>query len=377
MKRISCALILIVILCAVPAFAADWPMFRKDALHQANADELLQPPLREKWHFTTEGKIISSPSVYKNAVLIGSRDNYLYCINTDNGGLNWKFKTKGWVDSSAAASDDKIYVSSRDGNLYCLNFEDGKLLWKYTTGGTDFSSPLVADNKVFCASGFPNKFIYALDAETGKEIWKVETNQMVYSSAALYQDEIYIGSNDGHVYCLNKDTGAVVWKYQTKGGIYMASPTIDVNKLFFSAGDFDWSVYALNLDKGTEAWKYEIEDNQPTPNYVSTVAVSDKGIFIIAGYEQQYIYCLNGLNGKLQWKQALGPAARYGFSSSACVTEDIVYIASAKGILIGLEISTGVLKWQYGLSSGVLSSPTVADGKLFIATIDGKLYAFE
>ncbi len=360
-----------------PAYTGDWPMFRGNVLHNGNADELVQPPLKQKWQFNIPGKVISSPSVYKGKVLIGSRDNSLYCLDAENGELAWKFTSKGWIDSSPAISNDKVYVSSRDGNLYCLDFKDGKLLWKYATGGSDFSSPLAGDGKVFCASGFPNKFIYALDAQTGKQIWKAETKQMVYSSAALYKDGLYIGSNDGYVYCLNKDSGALVWKYQTRGGIFAASPAIDSGLLYIAAGDFDWTVYALDIDKGTLSWKHVIEDNQPTPDYVSTVAVSDNGIFIIAGYQQQYLYCLDSASGARKWKQALGPAARYGFSSSACVTQDIVYAASAKGVLKGFEITTGELKWQYGFGAGILSSPAVSNGKLFIATVDGQLYALE
>ncbi len=47
------AVIIIIIAASNMCIAADWPMFRKDALHQASADEILQPPLREKWHYST------------------------------------------------------------------------------------------------------------------------------------------------------------------------------------------------------------------------------------------------------------------------------------------------------------------------------------
>jgi len=376
MKKISFALVLVIMLYAGTAAAEDWPAFRKDAEHSGESAVLLQPPLKIKWEFTIPDKIISSPSVYRGKVYVGARDNALYCIDARKGSLCWKFKTGGWVDASAAVTDDAVYVSSRDGNLYCLSAEKGENIWTYHTGGTDCASPLVAGGKVFCASGFPNNYIYALDAVTGKELWRYETQQMVYSSPALFGDNIYIGSNDGYIYCLDKNSGALVWKYQTRGGIYLSSPSLRDYHLFIAAGDFDWAVYALKTDSGKEWWKYEFSDRQPTPNYVSNVAAGNGVIFVVAGYEKQFLYCLNTA-GALQWKAALGPAARFGFASSACVTKDIVYVSSANGILNAFEITTGALKWQYGLEAGVLSSPCVADGILYVATLKGTVYAFE
>jgi outer membrane protein assembly factor BamB len=363
--------------CIKPVYAADWQMFRADTLNSGTADEILQPPLTVKWQFKAESAIVSSPAVYKGKVIIGSRDNNLYCLNIEDGALAWNYKTSGWIDSSVCSVEDRIYFTSRDGKLYCLDFEDGKLLWTHQTGGTDFSSPAVDGGKVFCGAGFPNKYFYALESQSGKEIWKFETGQMVYSSPAVLEDNVFFGSNDGHVYCLNKDDGTLIWKYQTKGGIYTASPVIDGERLYIAAGDFDWTVYALDIKNGKEVWTHVIEDNLPTPNYVSTVSVSEKGIFLVAGYENQHIYCVNALNGALRWKQALGPASRHGFSSSPCVTEDIVYVSSAKGVLKAFDISTGVLQWEKNIDKGVLSSPAVSNGKLYIGTIGGTLYAFE
>jgi outer membrane protein assembly factor BamB len=375
--RIAASILAIIIAVSMPCFAGDWPSFRKDAGHSADSGTLLQPPLKLKWEYPVSGKIIASPSVSQGRVYVGARDNTLYCLDAKTGGLLWKFVTKGWVDSSAAVVDNAVYVASRDGNLYCLGAEHGEMLWKYVTGGTDSASPLVAEGKVFCASGFPNTFVYALDAKTGKELWRRETQQMVYSSPALLENNLYIGSNDGYVYCLDKESGNVVWKYQTQGGIYMASPALRDYRLYIAAGDFDWTVYALKPDSGNEWWKHEIADKKPTPNYVSSIAVGNGVIFVAAGYEQQFLYCLDAANGMLKWKGSLGPAARFGFSSSACVTEDIVYVAAANGILKAFEIMTGALKWQYSLGSGVLSSPCVAGNILYVATLKGTIYAFE
>ncbi|MFH1459664.1 MAG: PQQ-binding-like beta-propeller repeat protein [Candidatus Omnitrophota bacterium] len=369
--------LLILFLCSRQGFCADWPMFRKDSVHSGQSTELLQPPLSLKWKFEIKEKIISSPCVYQGKLFIGARDNNLYALDAKTGSLLWKYSSDGWIDSSPAAAGDKVYFCSRDGYLYCLNIASGDLVWKYKTGGNDLSSPLVEGQRLFCATGFPNKYIYCINSQTGAELWKFSTEQMVYSSAAVLENNIYIGANDGNLYCLNKKNGTEIWKYKTKGGIYCASPVISDEKVIIAAGDFDWDVQALNISSGRNIWTYKIEDNQPTPNYVSTTALAQGLVFITAGYQNQQLYCLNANKGTLKWKADLDPALRFGFSSSCVVTEDTVYAASGKGILRAFEISTGKLKWQYGLSSGVLSSPCVAHGILYVADLNGTLYALE
>lgn len=375
-KKIIITIALLVVF-SVGSQASDWANFRKDSLHSARSTELLQPPLSVKWTFNTGDKIISSASVVNGKVYFGSRDNNLYALDARSGNLLWKFTTEGWVDSSPAVVNDMVYFSSRDGNLYCLNAQTGQLLWKFTTGGTDCSSPVVSEDTVFCASGAPNKFIYALDAQTGTEIWRTDTDQMVYSSPALKGDRLYIGSNDGHIYCINKDTGQLSWKYHTRGGIYFSSPAIDDSRLYLAAGNFDWSVYALQPDSGQLLWQHIVEDRQPTPTYVSSPAIGEDAVFIVSGYANQYLYCLNSSNGTLKWKAELGPSIRFGFDSSPCVTEDIVYVVSAEGKLCAFEITTGRLVWSYDLVAKVLSSVTVANGVLYISTLDGNLIALE
>ena len=357
--------------------AEDRPSFRKGLNNSARSSEHLPPPLSLKWTFEGEDKFISSPTVKGGKVFVGSRDNHLYAVDAASGALAWRFKAGNWVDSTPAVEGQAVYFTARDGFLYCLNSADGSVLWKHASGATDMSSPAVSDGKVFAGTGFPNKFIYALNVQDGAKEWERETGQMVYSSPAVEGDQLFVGSNDGKVYCLDKDSGQEVWAFKTAGGIYMASPAVKDNRVFFAAGDFDWSVYALDRMTGALFWKHEIEDRQLTPTYVSSAAVGEETVLLVSGYAQQYLYCLKITDGSLKWKAALGSSTRYGFSSSPCLADDTAYVVSAKGMLKSFEISTGRLVWEYDLGSDVLSSVSVANGVLYAATLDGRLLAFE
>jgi len=376
MKKVSLGSLFLVLLLSTVASAGDWVNFRGDSLHSGNAQETLSPPLVKEWTFTAKDKILSSAAVLGETVFFGSRDNTLYALEATNGTEVWRYEAGNWIDSSPAVTDKTVYITTRDGNWYALNSNDGKLLWKFTTGGTDSSSATVSGNVVLAGTGFPNKRVYALDAQEGKELWRYEAGQMVYSSAAVKGDAVFIGANDGYVYCFNKDNGKELWKYQTSGGIYYASPAINDSALYIAAGDFDWNVYALRTDTGKLLWKQALALQNVTPNYVSSVAIGDGRLYLVAGYTKQFLYCLDADNGRQLWKAELGPALKFGFSSSPVVTNDAVYACSGQGKLKAFANATGQLVWEYDLGAGVLASPTVSKGYLYIGTLAGKFMAF-
>ncbi len=69
---------------------------------------------------------------------------------------------------------------------------------------------------------------------------------------------------------------------------------------------------------------------------------------------------------------------RRGFSSvqsSPAVADGKVYVGSREGKVYALDASTGAFIWSYTTGNEVQSSPAVAGGIVFVGSIDGKVYA--
>jgi len=62
--------------------------------------------------------------------------------------------------------------------------------------------------------------------------------------------------------------------------------------------------------------------------------------------------------------------------SSPAVADGKVYVGSMDRNVYCLNASTGDFIWNYTTGSSVLSSPAVADGKVYVGSEDGKVYAF-
>lgn len=67
---------------------------------------------------------------------------------------------------------------------------------------------------------------------------------------------------------------------------------------------------------------------------------------------------------KWQWKS---PA---GFIASPVVSQGTVYVADDAGYVTALDSNTGAVRWQHFISGGMVLTPTLQDGMLFVGTHD-------
>jgi outer membrane protein assembly factor BamB len=227
---------------------SNWPMWRADPTHSSTA---AQGPssLSLSWKFTTNGSVISSPSVVNGVVYFGSEDKNIYAVGAYSGNLIWKFATQAPVESSPAVVDDKVYTGGDDGNVYCLDAQTGALVWKtFVNGNQEFtfgsvvlkSSPAVVGGKVYIGSLDGN--MYALDANSGNIVWQFKANGPIECSPAAAYGAVYFTAQEpttGVLYKLDANTGNIIWKQNlpyesqfTGGDEMLGSPSVANGMVF-------------------------------------------------------------------------------------------------------------------------------------------------
>jgi outer membrane protein assembly factor BamB len=197
---------------ALPATAADWPMWRYDANRSAASPQELPaklhlqwqrayPPQRAAW---PDQPLMPFDTVYEPVVLgqtlyLGSsRIDSVTAIDTRTGVERWRFNAEGPVRFAPVAWEGRVYFVSDDGYLYCIDAETGSLLWKFRGGPSDRKilgnerlistwpargAPVIADGTIYFAAGiwpFMGIFIHALDARTGKVVWTNDGDGSIY-----------------------------------------------------------------------------------------------------------------------------------------------------------------------------------------------------
>ncbi len=179
----------------------------------------------------------------------------------------------------------------------------------------------------------------------------------------------------------------VMWQFPT-GDRIVSSPVWADDAVIF--GSDDGNVYAVDAATGRQRWMHRT--GGPVP---ATPAVSDGRVFILS-YDGR-LHALDAHSGTLLWKFASAGERRFEarglhglqprtqtiadpfdvFLSSPVVAEGRVFFGSGDGHLYAVDAASGDLHWKFGSGDVMHASPAHADGVLYVGSWDGRFYAVD
>jgi outer membrane protein assembly factor BamB len=376
----------IALFCAILAAAsasAQTAMFRGAPAHTGVYDSQGPTGFYLKWRFKTGGKVRSSPAVVDGAVLFGSEDGHLYCLNAADGGLRWKFFAGGDLSSSPAVAGGAVFFTGGNGDIYALDLETGKPRWVVKTGEArpwlyakgkiqtwDYwlPSPVIADGVLY--SGALDGRVRAMDPKTGALKWQFDTAGTIRSTPAVFAGMLYVGDMNGRLHALDTATGAEKWRAETTlagmpSGEIQSSPALADGTIFFGARD--GYLHAVDAATGQEKWKLSHDGS-----WVNTSPAVDAGVVFCGSSDGRFVQAVDAETGKEKWRFS----AKDRVFSSPAVAQGKVYVATHGADIVALEATTGKQLGQVQTEGAVQSSPVLAGGVLYIGSDDSALYAF-
>jgi eukaryotic-like serine/threonine-protein kinase len=335
------------------------------------------------WTFATGAPIQASPIWVDGAVIVGSGDGNLYAVDGETGDERWRFHTGGPIDGPAAYASGVVAIESRDGNLYGLDARNGRERWRVPLGadlphpwGWDFllSGPAAAGDRFFAGSGHGE--VLAMDAASGKVLWRYATAGRVRSSPAVSDGVLYVGSFDGHLYALDAARGTLRWRFATQGaGIdsekegfdrrsVQSSPAVTADLVV--VGCRDGFLYGVERATGKQRWAV---DHQVSWVVGSPAIAGDRAI--VGSSDGHFVHAVELATGKELWRTRTESNAL----SSPAVAGDVAVLGEFYGNVLGLDVATGRELWRFPTGELVNSSPLVRQGRIYVGSGDGKLYA--
>ncbi len=377
--------------------AADWPRFGCDPHNtRFNAGETTLGRenvgrLKLKWTFEAQGRIQTCPTVVGDTLFFGSRDGYLYSLDSATGKLKWKFQVdfqttlrfNHWgIRSSCQYVDGRIYFGDNFTKVHCLDAASGREIWQ-----TQLSK--FRDTNMLCSVNVHNG--------------KVLTG---YSSD--------IGNSE--IACLDAETGAVAWRFQVVqgtelgGGSVWTSPAIDVEndivynvtgsvKSYLPPGHmlYSESIVAHDVDSGELLWY-----DQPNPHDAFDLDFSCHPMIFDAqapgGYRGKVMrqcvgagnkagfFCWNRFTGELYWKTMLTNQSGSGgplLNSTAVAYNQIFVVSNAltprgsMSVTAALNAYTGDIVWWLPNTAVIRGPVAVANGVFYQGLVDGVLQALD
>ena len=209
---------------------------------------------------------------------------------------------------------------------------------------------VAAGGRLYFGSSADNK-LYALDAATGEEIWSFYTTGPVRLAPAVWQDRVFVGSDDGFVYCLRSDNGELVWK---KRGAPKDERLLGNGRMISR-----WPIRTGVLVDGG-------------------IVYFGAGIF---PHENVYLVALSADDGKLMWENdAISEEAAYRNELSPqgylLASETQLFVPSGRALPVGFDKSNGQLifnrkyGWRGAEAGGVIGGTyaLLADNQVYTGT---------
>jgi outer membrane protein assembly factor BamB len=357
----------------LPRLNTDWPTYMQNYQNHGFSESPSPMTNEILWTAPVTGDIHEFPTpVVVNGIVYYPQDSSgdsLYALDAVTGEIIWKYWT-GYTDDAVTVCDGRVYTASD--SIWCLDALTGERIWAFGEADDAGGTPIVADNSVFCAADFwvdDSLVVYRLDALSGEVEWSRGITGVTVSCMGLWNN-LLIVPTFSNIYdyppltALDIETGEVVWEnFDSFGGYWDSSPVI-VDDVVYITG-YDCTPRAFDASSGDLIWETAIPwDFAPTMSY------HDNCLYTAYG-------CLDAANGGILWQDQY--AAQHGSSG---IAGSVFYYGQTwpdTASIICLNRDDGTEVWNYPTNSGpvgIVSSPSIVDGVMYIAGTDWNLYAF-
>ncbi len=305
----------------------------------------------------------------------------------------WRFDPQRSANSPHVLADE-LYLH------WVRELPEPKRAWPFQMddrGKLDFDisyAPVVLGRRIFVPSNVTDS-VTAYDIENGAELWRFYTDGPVRLAPAAYEDSVYFVSDDGHLYCVDAANGDLRWKF--RGGpsdqrllgneriinfwAARGGPVIYDRTVYFAAGIWPLHgvfIYALDAVTGDIKWINDTTSSDyvalPHGGAYGYGGLAPQGYIAVAGEE---LIVAGGRTPPAYFDRGTGEFLRAQFRPPARPFWDGDYAVHAGGM--GMKRNAMLEKLTDNLAGeieGELFYKLAARDRLFVTTIDGRLYCF-
>ena len=282
--------------------------------------------------------------------------------------------------------------------------EGNRLVFDYIMDEPGNPMLAVGDGKLLMGS-YSSCAVYAIDIATGEKVWETWTQTAMGYMTSYHDGVFFIGTQSMHIYALDSEDGSVLW-HNTDG---VRNRAFNVWNINYAYGN----VYLHDLDAGTTGAQKCLDAETGVMKWASpalfyigyyTTVVADGKVF---GRQSDYstttgreatpinFACWDAFTGEVLWEiqeDIASPMIAYGclyfmkggqlwaLSTAVEPNDYAMWRGNAEMPSVTLDKGPTDLsspKWVFTTGAGVISSPVISDGKLYVGSYDNKVYCFE
>ena len=354
------ATFILAMLLVLPTAAAEWPMEGADSEHSGEQITPLIGPANQ-WTVQVDGELMCPPATAYGNLYLGTSDGYLRVIDERDGGVLWDVKLGETVCATPLIESQAAFVPSGN-TLFAVALTNKSVKWSFEAVGTLRASPVLYDDLIFVGS--EDKRVYALDKYSGELVWSLKLDDVVAASASVAGLTLVIGTESGTLYGIHRTEGEERWRADLGSSISTAAC---ISQSTAMVGTYGGRLYGLDMDDGEVLWEFP-NGAEPALDPILTTPVTNSGLVYFGG---DGLYCLEVSNGLKVWFQQAGDTVR----GSPAIVDNYLIFGSYDGLLRCLDKNTGKVVWRYRSDTVFRSGASIDYDKVFIGGRDGRLYA--
>ncbi len=271
--------------------------------------------------------------------------------------------------------DKLVCGTSVKGRVTCLDLDTGKERWTL-----DLKSPLSAG----VGSDGRRLLVVTQDSELiaiepdGKQAFKAQVSGEILAPPRGAGGLIIIRSTDGRVQGLDGETGKRKWSYQRQLPALtirsQAGVIIDRDRVY--AGWPGGKFTALSLEKGTALWEVTVAtpkgstELERIADIISEPVINGERVCVTAF--QGRTMCIDRERGQPLWARDIPSSTAVGFDFKRA------YVADGKGVIHGLDRTTGASSWAQDAFKGrVPSGPLSYGDYVWFGDVEGYVHLID
>jgi outer membrane protein assembly factor BamB len=189
-----------------------------------------------------------------------------------------------------------------------------------------------------------------------RAIWTLDLNNAITAPPAYDGARGFFSIEQDRLVAYDLVAGRRLWTITARA---LSRPAAGDDLVFVAEPN---GLRAVRQADGRVAW------SAPMSERLATALVWDNGWLVAAGASGS-ISAFRAHDGQLIWQQTLDAAA----SAPPTLAADRVYVPTAAGRIVSMDVATGVVSWTRGVG-GPPSDILAADDRLYVGSADNYLY---
>lgn len=242
--------------------------------------------------------------------------------------------------------------------------EEPEIYWDFYVSS---SPPVVADGGLYTTEYREENSVVARNAATGELQWTTAVDGGALGMPSVSDNRILVQSYT-RLSGFDRQSGDKLWE-RTIGQGPPGCPVAVDGVAYLANGTFsEWSaeVFAFDVSTGEQQWRTTLDDDDA--DIEGSVAVDEDYVFIVAGD----IIAFNMTDGSEVWRTQLDSSAE----TTPTVADGTVYVTDSEGTLYAVRTEDGSERWRADVGEPERgTAAAVADGEVYIGTKSG-LHSF-